>query len=61
MIDRAGKILLSMIAAGLWANIAISLLQVPTASAQDATSILRSIDSHISALTSGLCLNRKLC
>jgi len=56
--DKATKFILAMIAAGLWANIAIVLLKPARASP---LSELTSIDQHLSAIYSGSCLNHKLC
>jgi hypothetical protein len=59
--DRTTKILLAAIAIGLWANIAAFFLQPLKANAQGAESILRSIDSHLSSIYNGICINRKIC
>jgi type II secretory pathway component PulM len=61
MIDRTTKILLGMIALGLWAHLVWWLFQPMVANAQNADSILRSIDSHLSAIYNGVCINHKIC
>jgi hypothetical protein len=60
MIDRTTKVLLGLIAAGLWAN-AMMPLAKPTLAYADADSCLARIDANISALVSGNCINAKLC
>lgn len=57
MTDRSTKILLAVIAAGLWANVVALQVRPATADA----SLLRSIDNHLANLTIGTCINRKLC
>jgi hypothetical protein len=52
--DKTTKIILALIAAGLWANII-----APAAHAQDAA--LASIAQNISAIASGICTNHTLC
>ena len=59
--DRTTKILLALIAAGLWANALMPIVKVNSAFAQDASSYLRNIDLNIRGLTNGVCLNAKLC
>ena len=69
MNDRTTKILLALIATGLWANTIATLSQPKVASAQDAT--LTSIDSHLARIDhdvhnladieDGTCRNSKIC
>jgi hypothetical protein len=59
MIDRTTKILLILIAAGLRANLLTSYVR--SAVADDTSSVLRNIDSHLGSIYSGLCLNNKIC
>ena len=75
MIDRTTKVLLVVIALGLWANAVIPLFQPKTAAAaQDVASMdshLASIDSHLSRIDhdvhnladieDGTCRNGKIC
>lgn len=58
--DRTTKIVLGLIAAGLWANAALQLRAIP-AHAQDANFHLSSIDNKIGSLVDGVCINRRLC
>jgi hypothetical protein len=58
--DRFSKILLAIVAAGLWANVTISVLKSTPAHA-DAESYLSSIDSNIGRIARGTCSNSKLC
>lgn len=66
MVDRTTRILLALIAAGLWANAVFSAMTNP-ASVQDAapaTNVFlyfQSIDKNIASLASGSCSNRRLC
>jgi hypothetical protein len=60
MIDRSTKILLGVIAAGLWANVLMPVLS-PAPARADVEGSLSRIDSNIRALTSGVCINGKLC
>jgi len=59
--DRSAKILLGLIAAGLWANAILPVLKIIPAQAQSADHYLQRIDSNISLLVNGVCVNRKLC
>ena len=52
------KILLGLIAAGLWAN-AIAIVVMPARA--DSDSSLRNIDHDIHAIYAGTCKNAKLC
>jgi hypothetical protein len=67
MVDRTTKLLLAIIAAGLWANIAAWNSRIAPANAQDSNltlrmeKSLRDIDTNIAALAIGACSNRKLC
>jgi len=59
--DRTSKIVLAAIAAGLWANLAMFLLQPPSANADDTNYLLRSIDRNLSGIYRGSCFNHKIC
>lgn len=59
MIDRTGKIILAAIAAALWLNLAMPLFS--TRANADPESHLRNIEMILQNLTSGTCINRKLC
>ena len=59
MADRTTKILLGLIALGLWANLAIP--QIRPAHARETDSLLRMIDLNIGSIAFGTCVNRKLC
>ena len=59
-VDRTTKVLLLMIALGLWLNALSPLLYVKKVSA-DSDSALQSIASDISKISGGLCLNNKIC
>jgi hypothetical protein len=57
--DRTSKVLMALIAAGLWANLAIGTLAPREASAgsSDAQQILM----HVQMIANGICVNRKIC
>lgn len=59
MNDRTTKILLALIALGLWANALGPVLKPLPAFASD--SLLRSIDSTLEDIARGNCSNRKIC
>jgi hypothetical protein len=61
MIDRTTKLLLAVIAVGVWANFFSKENVVRPAMAQDAAYFLRAIDSKIGILVNGVCVNSKLC
>jgi len=69
MADRTTKILLAIIALGLWCNLFATVVRPMTAFAQyEGDYILRSIDAHlakidanIDKLQKGACANGKLC
>jgi hypothetical protein len=61
MADRSTKILLAAIAAALWANFAVAVLQPSVANSQADAGLLRSIDSHLGSIYNGTCTNRKIC
>lgn len=67
MTDRTTKILLAVIALGLWANAAIPLLLPRAAAAQDVSSLdahLSRIDHDVHNLADiedGTCRNKKIC
>jgi hypothetical protein len=61
--DRTTKILMMVIAAGLWANIGVSLLRPSGVSAQsaDLAADLSSIESNVEHIAFGICVNRRIC
>ena len=61
--DKSSKILLGIIAAGLWANATIAVLKITPAraDAESYMSYLSSIESNIGRIARGTCLNNKLC
>ena len=69
--DKMTKILLTVIAAGLWANAMTSWLKPASALADSELSSqlslssiersVSSINSDLGSISSGLCLNRKIC
>jgi hypothetical protein len=68
MTDRTTKLLLAIIALGLWANLAVPLLKSQPAQAQDVSSSIRNIEHSLEnieqdmrAIASGSCLNSRLC
>jgi hypothetical protein len=64
MTDRTSKVLLAMIAMGLWANALVSILGSNEAVAQSISGMvgdISDIKSGVSALSGGTCQNSKLC
>ena len=69
MMDRTTRILLAIIAFGLWANLFVSVLRPSQAVAQyEADYVLKSVNAHlanidvnIDRLQKGACTNGKLC
>ena len=60
--DRATKLLLALIAIGLWANILIPIVRSHTALADTNDDVyLSQIAQSTQALANGVCVNRKLC
>ena len=60
MVDRTSKILLAVIALGLWANVMMPLLKPARAEAQDADP-LKKISDNLGLITFGICPNIKIC
>lgn len=60
MVDRTSKILLLLIAGGLWANVFVARLTVAKAE-EDYGDVLASIASDLSSIEGGSCANRKIC
>ena len=63
-IDRTMKILLAVIALGLFLNVAAELLRPEPVSAQFGTTIedrLRNIENYLEGISRGTCLNREIC
>jgi hypothetical protein len=68
MTDRTTKLLLAIIALGLWANLAVPLLKSQPAQAQDVSRSIQKMEHSLDnigqdmrALASGSCLNTRLC
>ena len=64
MTDRTSKVLLAIIAMGLWANALVSILGSNEAVAQTISGMvgdISDIKSGVSALAGGTCMNSKLC
>ena len=64
MTDRTSKVLLAIIAMGLWANALVSILGSNEAVAQTISGMvgdISDIKSGVAALSGGTCLNLKLC
>ena len=59
-LDKTTKMLLFMIALGLWLNALGLIFQVKKVSA-DTDTTLQSIAEDINKISKGLCLNRTLC
>ena len=53
--DRMTKLLLALIAAGLWMNLAVPMLKPTGVSAQGA------MEMYVAAIYNGTCVNRKIC
>jgi hypothetical protein len=65
MIDKTTKLLLCVIALGLWINIAVSLIkpvQVKAApDVDDIERLVKSMESDLSRIQRGTCSNGKIC
>jgi hypothetical protein len=61
MNDRATKILLALIALGLWANVLGPVLKPLPAYASDTDRLLSRIDDSLNDIARGYCSNKKLC
>jgi hypothetical protein len=64
MMDRTTKLLLLLIALGLWVNVAIPFLRPRIVAAQsigDIDSLLSNIESDVHKLARGTCTNTKIC
>jgi hypothetical protein len=57
--DKTTKILLALVAIGLWANIGVSLLKPTSVLAQNPDIATISHDVH--AIYNGTCTNKKVC
>jgi hypothetical protein len=60
VVDRTTKILLTLIASGLWAN-AVAPMMRPLPANASTSDYLQNIDFNISRLEAGTCVNGKLC
>jgi hypothetical protein len=60
MVDKITKILLLLIAIGLWVNVFAASLSKANAD-QDHDGILRGIYARLSDIATGACTNRKIC
>ena len=62
MIDKTGKVLLALIALGLWAHVAILVFQPISAVAQSDDLIsIRNNTSMLARIATGRCPNPKIC
>lgn len=63
MIDRTTKVLLALIAFGIWLNIALPIYRPSVAVAQDfqTPAFISSIASYVQQIATGTCLNHRLC
>ena len=60
--DRISKVLLTLIALGLWANVLIPILRPPIVSAQDENEHhLADIERSLTNIEHGVCVNSKIC
>ena len=59
--DRMTKILLALVAAGLWANFATTIIGSKVAYAQDYSRQLGSIVDDLGRIQRGTCTNSQLC
>ena len=62
--DRTAKLLLALIALGLWANAIVPLLRPFPSHAQDINDIyekVKSIESDVGRIQRGTCTNGKIC
>lgn len=60
MTDLTTKLLFAAIALGLWANLVAGLIR-PSLAEQDYTRLLRNLDSNVSGIAIGVCVNSKIC
>jgi hypothetical protein len=58
--DRFSKLLLILIAAGLWSNTAASFVKAGVA-AEHSVSLLANIESALDRIERGICSNQKIC
>lgn len=61
LIDRNTKIILLLVASGLWANALGTIVKSTPAKAGDPDPWIMSIDANITKIARGTCLNNKLC
>lgn len=61
MNDRTTKILLALIALGLWVNAIVPVLKPLPAYASDSERLLSRIDDSLNDIAKGYCSNKKLC
>jgi hypothetical protein len=64
MTDRTSKILLLLIALGLWANVAVPLFRPASVKAEDLDDIgkvMNSMAKDLHGIHNGICLNSKIC
>jgi len=59
--DRSSKILLALIAIGLWANLVVSVTGTSRAEASSADVALQNIRFFVAAIYNGTCANHRLC
>ena len=63
MIDKTTKLLMALIAVGLWLNAAMYLLRPAPVRAQspEIESLIKSIESDLGRIQRGTCSNDKIC
>lgn len=59
MLDRTTKILLGVIAIGIWLNIGVSVFKPSSAVAQSGE--VGAIAGYVAAIAKGTCANQKIC
>lgn len=59
MLDRTTKILLGVIAIGIWLNVGVSVLRPSSAIAQSGE--IGAIAGYVAAIAKGTCSNQKIC
>ena len=60
--DKQTKVLMAIIAAGLWANVMVTVLRpVPAAAQGFEMTLLENIVSNLGSIAHGSCTNGKIC
>lgn len=63
MADRSTKIILVVLAAGIWANVAVALRPIPSQAQTDMLiySLLNQVNLNVARLANGTCTNSRIC